>query len=284
MEGIFVGYSKNSHAYRVFLKSANIIIETVNVEVADQNEGLQMLNDEQVRVPFIQKEGTISTVTSTLIQKEGTVSTVTDTPEVTLEELSVEKSPEDIGESYMEIQESVAAKEKAPSIRVQKNHPADAIIGNVNEGMKTRGKKKNYGDMVKFVCYTSLVEPRKVEEALKDEFWIRAMQEELEQFERNEVCTLVPCPANLNVIGTKWVFKNKTDEEWNVIRNKARLVAQGYTQVEGIDFDETFAPVARLESIRLLLATSNMMKIKLQQMDVKSVFLNGYSNEEVYVE
>ncbi|KAG9439560.1 hypothetical protein H6P81_019725 [Aristolochia fimbriata] len=259
-KGIFVGYSRNSHAYRVFLKSASMVIETVNVEVADQNGGFQILDDEQVHVPL------------------------TDTPHDTLEELSVKDSPEDTGVSYTEIQEGVAAREKAPSIRVQKNHPADAIIGDINEGMKTRGKKKNYGDMVRFVCYTSLVEPRKVEEALKDEFWIKAMQEELEQFERNEVWTLVPHPENLNVIGTKSVLMNKTDEEGNVIRNKARLVVQGYTQVEEIDFDETFAPVARLESIRLLLATASMMKIKLQQMDVKSVFLNGYLNEEVYVE
>ncbi|KAG9460048.1 hypothetical protein H6P81_004556 [Aristolochia fimbriata] len=171
-----------------------------------------------------------------------------------------EGAPEDTGVSSTEVQESVITTEKAPSIRVQKNHPADVIIEDIHEGMKTRGKKKNYGDMVKFVCYTSLVEPRKVEEALKDEFWIKAMQEELEQFERNEVWTLVPHPEHLNVIGTKWVFKNKTDEEGNVIRNKARLVAQGYTQVEGIDFDEIFAPVARLESIRLLLATARFTR------------------------
>ncbi|MCI57240.1 gag-pol polyprotein, partial [Trifolium medium] len=75
------------------------------------------------------------------------------------------------------------------------------------------------------------------------------MQDELEQFKRNEVWDLVPRPKNVNVIGTKWVYKNKSDENGTVTRNKARLVAQGYTQIEGIDFDETFAPVARLESI-----------------------------------
>ncbi|KAG9454272.1 hypothetical protein H6P81_007176 [Aristolochia fimbriata] len=158
-----------------------------------------------------------------------------------LEELSIEESQEEMEVSYTKTQGSVSAKEKASSIRVHKNHLADAIIGNINEGMKTRGKKKNYGDMVKFVCYTTLVEPKKVEEAVKDDFWIRVMQEELQQFEWNEVWTLVPRPTNLNVIGTKWVFKNKTGEEGNVVINKARLVAQGYTQVEGIDFDETFA-------------------------------------------
>ncbi|KAK0586291.1 hypothetical protein LWI29_004361 [Acer saccharum] len=79
------------------------------------------------------------------------------------------------------------------------------------------------------------------------------MQDEFKQFERNEVWSLVPRPKDINVIGTKWVFRNKTDESGKIVRNKAILVAQGYTQVEGVDFDETFAPVARLESIRLLL-------------------------------
>ena len=85
------------------------------------------------------------------------------------------------------------------------------------------------------------------------------------------------------MVGTKWIFKNKTDEEGNVTRNRARLVAQGYSQVEGIDIDETFAPVARLESIRLLLGISCLLKIKLFQMDVKSAFLNGVIQEEVFV-
>ncbi|KAK0593854.1 hypothetical protein LWI29_019494 [Acer saccharum] len=110
------------------------------------------------------------------------------------------------------------------------------------------------------------------------------MQEELNQFERNEVWTLVPRPKTTNVIGTKWIFRNKSDEDGNIVRNKARLVAQGYSQIEGIDFEETFAPVARLESIRLLLSISCVHKFKLHQMDVKSAFLNGFLQEEVFVE
>ena len=110
------------------------------------------------------------------------------------------------------------------------------------------------------------------------------MQEELEQFVRNDVWTLVPRPKDSNVIGTKWVFNNKTDTTGNITRNKARLVAQGYAQVEGIDFDETFAPVARIESIRLLPTIECILNVKLYQMDVKSAFLNDILNEEVYVE
>jgi hypothetical protein len=93
----------------------------------------------------------------------------------------------------------------------------------------------------------------------------------------------VPRP-NQNVVGTKWVFRNKQDEHGVVTRNKARLVAKGYSQVEGLDFYETYAPVARLESIRILLAYATYNGFKLYQMDVKSAFLNGPIKEEVYVE
>ena len=95
---------------------------------------------------------------------------------------------------------------------------------------------------------------------------------------------LAPRPENVHVIGTKWIFKNKTDKDGEIIRNKSRLVAQGYTQVEGVDFDESFAPVTRLESIRILMSTECTMNFKLYQMDVKCAFLNGYLNEEVFVE
>nr|XP_023892615.1 uncharacterized protein LOC112004609 [Quercus suber] len=97
-------------------------------------------------------------------------------------------------------------------------------------------------------------EPTKVEEALQDESWVEAMHDELLQFQRNDVWTLVPRPKGKHIIGTKWIFRNKTDEEGNVICNKAWLVAQGYSQMERVDYDETFTPVARMESIKILLA------------------------------
>ncbi|KAK2382406.1 putative mitochondrial protein [Trifolium repens] len=109
------------------------------------------------------------------------------------------------------------------------------------------------------------------------------MQDELNQFQRNDVWDLVPRPKHKNIIGTKWVFRNKLNEQGEVVRNKARLVAQGYSQQEGIDFTETFAPVARLEAIRLLLSYAVNNGITLYQMDVKSAFLNGVISEEVYV-
>ena len=109
------------------------------------------------------------------------------------------------------------------------------------------------------------------------------MQEEFNQFVRNDVWDRVQYPTGHPIIDTRWVFKNKLDELGQVIKNKARLVAHGYNQ-EGINFNETFAPVAKLESIRILLAFACFMDFKVYQMDVKSAFLNGFIKKTVYVE
>jgi hypothetical protein len=100
---------------------------------------------------------------------------------------------------------------------------------------------------------------------------VLAMQEELNNFKRNEVWSLVPRPKK-NVVGTKWVFLNKQDEHGVVTRNKARLAAKGYAQVAGLDFEETFPPMARLESIRILLAYASHHSFRLFQMDVLYAF------------
>jgi hypothetical protein len=118
---------------------------------------------------------------------------------------------------------------------------------------------------------------------LEDPDWVLAMQEELNNFKRNEVWSMVPRPKK-NVVGTKWMFYNKQDEHRVVTRNKARLVAKGYAQVAGLDFGKTFAPIARLESIRILLAYAAHHSFKLFQMDMKIAFLHGPIKEEVYVE
>ena len=102
--------------------------------------------------------------------------------------------------------------------------------------------------------FISHIEPKKILEAEGDSYWLLAMQEELNQFECNQVWHLVPRPRDRPTIGTKWIFRSKLDESKNVVRNKARLVAQGYTQIEGINFEETSSPVARLEAIRMTLA------------------------------
>ena len=110
------------------------------------------------------------------------------------------------------------------------------------------------------------------------------MNEELDQIEKNSTWELVPRPLDKNVIGSKWVFKNKLNEQGKVVRNKARLVCKGYAQVEGQDFDEKFALVEIMEAIRMFLAYACHKRFKVYQMDVKSAFLNGNLEEEVYME
>jgi hypothetical protein len=109
------------------------------------------------------------------------------------------------------------------------------------------------------------------------------MHEGLENFERNQIWTLVEPPCDMNVIGTKWIFKIKQGEDSETVRNKARLIAQGFSQLKGLDFGEIFAPVARLDAIKILLAFVASKGFKLYQMNVKNVFLNGVIHEEVYV-
>ncbi|GJR21617.1 retrovirus-related pol polyprotein from transposon TNT 1-94 [Tanacetum coccineum] len=138
--------------------------------------------------------------------------------------------------------------DKIVNIKESRNHPLENVIGNLNQ-RTLRSQAQNQSN---FFCFISTIEPKNVNEALGDK-------------------------------RTKWVFRNKLDENGVVSRNKARLVAQGYNQQEGIDYDETYDPVARHGSIRILLAYACALDFKLFQMDVKSAFLNGFINEEVYV-
>nr|GEV92252.1 putative ribonuclease H-like domain-containing protein [Tanacetum cinerariifolium] len=129
-----------------------------------------------------------------------------------------------------------------------------------------------------FSCFLSQVEPKKISHALQDPSWVEAMQEELLQFKIQNIWTLVDCPKGVRPIGIKWVFKNKKDERGIVIRNKARLVTQGHTQEERIDYDEVFTPVAKIKAIRLFLAYASFMGFTIYQMDVKSAFLYDVSS------
>ncbi|KAJ9560455.1 hypothetical protein OSB04_005615 [Centaurea solstitialis] len=171
--------------------------------------------------------------------------------------------------------------------RTQKNHPTSQVIGDVASPMITRKQSREAGYVNPhsgmFSCFLSQNEPKKVFDAMKDPRWIEAMQEELLQFVLQHVWDLVDLPSGHRAIGTRWIFRNKKDERGIVIKNKARLVAQGYTQEEGIDYDDVFAPVARIEAIRLFLAFASSKRFKVYQMDVKSAFLYGTIDEEVYV-
>jgi hypothetical protein len=160
----------------------------------------------------------------------------------------------DTSQGNQEIEDLIQQEVSDPHPRVrqsvQRDHPVDNILGSIRRGVTTRSRLANFCEHYSFV---SMLEPLRVEDALGDADWVMAMQEELNNFTRNEVWSLVERPKQ-NMIGTKWVFHNKQDEDGVVTKNKARLVAKGYTQVEGLDFGETYAPVARLEEICILLA------------------------------
>ncbi|GJT06372.1 putative ribonuclease H-like domain-containing protein [Tanacetum coccineum] len=181
-----------------------------------------------------------------------------------------------------------------PTSRINSIHPSTLILGDPQSAVQTRSKVTkssgahafvSYKDFQHclFACFLSQNEPKKISEALEDESWVDAMQEELLQFKIQKVWILVDLPYGKKAIGTKWVYRNKKDERGVVVRNKARLVAQGHRQEEGIDYDEVFAPVARIEAIRIFLAFASYMGFIVYQMDVKSAFLYGKIDEEVYV-
>ncbi|GJX29607.1 putative ribonuclease H-like domain-containing protein [Tanacetum coccineum] len=158
--------------------------------------------------------------------------------------------------------------------RVKSAHPSFLIIGDIASLVQTRRRvnKSSNGESALKCC-----------QALEDPSWVEAMQEEMQQFQFQNVWILLDLPLGKRAIGTKWILKNKKDARGIVIRNKARLVAQGHRKEEGIDHDEVFAPVTRIEAIMLFLAYASFIGFMVYQMDVKSVFLYGKIEEEVYV-
>lgn len=189
-EGVFLGYSTQSMAYRVYNKTTRTVTDAVNV-VFDDRSGRSL----------------------DIVSHDGSE---TDSPDTRVSN-SIDKCS--------------TSKRKSCTQQVPKNHSADDVIGELNAERQTWKIQINFKEMVKLACFISLIEPRDVYEALADELWTEACHEELEQFARHEVWDLVPRPDGVNVIGTKWIFKNKIDEDGNVVRNKSRLVAQGYCQI-----------------------------------------------------
>nr|GFB95487.1 hypothetical protein [Tanacetum cinerariifolium] len=138
--------------------------------------------------------------------------------------------------------------------RWTKDNPLEQVIGNPSQSVRTRRQLESDAEMCMFALTVSRTEPKNIKEAMADSAWFESIQEELHQFDRLDIWELVDRPLCTNVINLKWLWKNKRDKENTVIRNKSRLVAKGYAQKKGVDFKESFAPVARLESVRLFIA------------------------------
>nr|GEW19200.1 retrovirus-related Pol polyprotein from transposon TNT 1-94 [Tanacetum cinerariifolium] len=164
-----------------------------------------------------------------------------------------------------------------------KDYPSDNIIGELRRPVSIRLQLHEQALFCYYDAFLSSVEPKTYKDALTQACWIEAMQEELNEFKRLDVWELVPRPDKVMVITLKWIYKVKLDELGRLLKNKARLVARGYHQKEGIDFEESFAPVARLDAIRIFRASAAHMNMIVYQIDVKITFLNDILREEVYV-
>ncbi|CAM8933228.1 unnamed protein product [Rhodiola kirilowii] len=311
-EGVFVGYASDSKAYKVYNKKTRKVEESVHVVFDEGN-----MAEKSVEVPDQQDsddEIFVLTRANQIIDEAGEVAEPEVDPEV-IEPENVLEEPAQNADGILddESEDDVSEPEvdQEPDVGQHPDVENDQIDHDDDQVSEGEGNQEEMGDVVPltraqrsrrpstrladYYCYAavqgertltafvSLVEPSSVQEALKDPDWVQAMHEELHQFERNKVWRLVPRPKDRKIIGTRWIFRNKRDEKGAVVRNKARLVVKGYNQQEGIDYDETFAPVARLEAIRLLIAYSVQFGFKLHQMDVKTAFLNGNLKEEVYV-
>jgi hypothetical protein len=297
-EGFLLGYSSNSKAYRVYNKSKGFVEEAYDVQFdetmssQDEKENLDDVRGEELSKAMktmaiwdiMRREEDDDEGPSISIQANPSTSTTNDHNQQEGNS-SNDDSPQEDDQMVSMTTPSTSTQEPIDQPRIHhqvaKDHPIDQIMGDISKGIQTRSRIASFCQHYSFVSFH---EPKCVDEALVDSDWVISMQEELNNFTRNEVWELVERPKNHNVIGNKWVFRNKENEDGIVVKNKSRLVAQGYTQVEGLDFDETFAPVARLEAIRILLAYACSRNIKLYQMDVKSAFLNGKISELVYVE
>jgi hypothetical protein len=272
IEGFLLGYDSNTRAYRVFNKSTGLVevscdivfdetngsqVEQVDLDELDNEEApcvaLRNMSigdvcpKESEEPPQTQDQPSSSNQASPPTQDEDHAQD--DEDENQEDEPPQEEDNDQGGDKYNENKEDdqEIQGQRPPHPRVhqaiQRDHPVNSILGDIHKGVTTRSRVAHLCEHYSFV---SSSEPYRVEDALRDLDWMLAMQEELNNFMRNEVCHLVPRP-NQNVVGTKWVFRNKQDEHGVVTRNKARLVPKGYSQVEGLDFDETYAPVARLE-------------------------------------
>nr|GEU86097.1 hypothetical protein [Tanacetum cinerariifolium] len=224
------------------------------------------VNAASTPVTAVESNSTNSTNTFTAV---GPSNNVVNMP--ALEDISYSDDEEDVSveADFSNLETSITISPILTS-KVHKDHPVTRILRDLSLAPQTRSMTRMVKDQ----------EPKRVYQALKDPSWIEGMQEELLQFKMQKVWVLVDLPKGKKAIGLKWVFRKKKDERGIVVRNKTRLFAQGHTQEEGIDYEEVFAPVARIEAIRLFLAYVSFM---VYQMDVKSAFLYGTIEEEVCV-
>jgi hypothetical protein len=256
-DGILLRYTPHGRSYRVYNVKTNTIVESCDVtfdETAPYPHGVfECAGDKEMEESIFVDEGLQDVDGDEDEPLLPSTSPPEPVPASTLEaEAPQATTSSKAAVEVSRIEREIISELRAPS-HIQKVHPPQQIICNLNERV-TRSSRSAHLYCFSNTLFVALFEPRDVGHALSDLSWVNAMHEELENFERNQVWILVDPPRDVNVIGTKCVFKNKQGKDGEVMRNKARLVAQGYSQVEGLDFGETFAPVAHREAIRIFIS------------------------------
>nr|GFA24703.1 retrovirus-related Pol polyprotein from transposon TNT 1-94 [Tanacetum cinerariifolium] len=276
---IFVGYSTKSRAYRVFNNRTSVIVETIHVNF-DELPHMASDHVSYDLVPKCQRMALEHFSLSPGPQCQENVPHAAETV-TTSNELDLLFST---SSRHVDLSNMHTFYQRHPSEhRWTKDHPLEQVIGNPSQLVRTRRQLESDGKMCMFALTVSRTEPKNIKEVVADSAWIESMHEELHQFDRLDVWELVDRPLCTNIINMKWLWKNKRDEESTIIRNKSRLVAKGYAKKEGVDFEESFAPVARLEAVQLFIAYAAYKSFTAYQMDVKTSFLYGSLKEEVYV-
>ncbi|BBH09287.1 transposable element gene [Prunus dulcis] len=276
---IFVGYGLCEKGYRLFDPSTRKVILSRDVQF-DENGSWKWENasagEMTVPVPAENQHCNPSQSLDTQIQMD--------------ERITQQDEPSQSLDTQMQMDEGITQQDE-PSQSLDTPIQMDEGFTLQDEGISESSqaidhtpKKWRSVNEIMAQCNMCIVEPDSFEEADLDESWRNAMKAELEMIEKNDTWKLVDRPFGKPIIGVKWVYKTKLNLDGSVQKNKARLVAKGYSQKPGIDYNETFAPVARLDTIRTLIALAAQKEWNLYQLDVKSAFLNGVLKEEVYVE
>nr|GEW07143.1 hypothetical protein [Tanacetum cinerariifolium] len=318
--GIFIGYPPTKKAFRIYNRRTRRIVETIHV---DFDELTVMASEQSSLGPALHEmtPATIKVISPVQAELTGLpylTSVDQDAPSLSKSQTTTETQssviPQDVEEDNLDIEvahiendplfgvpipEAISAQSSStvsPQKIVQadhqilqhtskwtKDHPLNNIVGQLSRPDSTRLQLHEQALFCYYDAFLFSVEPKTYKDALTQSCWIEAMQEELNEFERLEVWELVPRPDKVMVITLKWIYKVKLDKLGGILKNNARLVARGYRREEEIDFEESFAPVARLEAIWIFLAYAAHKNMVVYQMDVKTTFLNGNLREEVYV-
>nr|GEY48999.1 hypothetical protein [Tanacetum cinerariifolium] len=310
-ERFLVGYSVNSKAFRVFNSRTRIVQETLHIDFLENKPnvagiGPKWLFDidtltQSINYQLVGPRNTYANDAFDVKENEHEVHVSPSGSDKTKKQDDKAKR-DDRGKSHVDPSKypddpDMPELEDIVYLDDKEDVSAEADFSNLETNVSVTPQTRSMARMVKekgrlhqindedfhtcmFACFLSQEKPKKVHQALKDPSWIEAMQKELLQCKMQKVWVLVDLPKGKRAIGSKWVFRNKKDERGIVIRNKVRLVAQGHTQEEGIDYDEVFAPVERIEAIWLFLAYASFMGFMVYQMDVKCDFHYGTIKEE----